>query len=279
VDTQRRLARRLIEGNEFISAEEALATGVNIMEDAVERRIVQRSREFGELYAYLGDLAYFTKSGDMREAEAFYLSAEENGWSPPEMQYRLGSAYYYLEDYASAMNRFFDVSMEMPYNRRLLNALGNVSYMRSDYDAAAGYFKRLIGMLESERNRFPVLLPHDRPEHREVVERMMVARNNLGVTYNALAGVKGNPAYRAAALGELSEAVRYWDTLERNPQTLIRAGITDPAIPGTSLPYLNIQNTLYPTQGGNGLLFMQIDKDLTDDSWWESLMHTERLPN
>ncbi|MDR0685712.1 MAG: tetratricopeptide repeat protein, partial [Spirochaetaceae bacterium] len=279
VDTQRRIARLLIEGGEFISAEEALAKGVNIMEDAVERRVVERSPEFGELYAYLGDLSYFTKSGDMREAEALYLKAEENGWSPPEMQYRLGSAYYHLGDYASAMNRFFNVSMETPYNRRLLNALGNVSYMRSDYEAAAGYFKRLAGMLESDRNRFPALLPRDRPEHREIAERLMVARNNLGVTYNALAAVKGNPAYRAAALGELSEAVRYWDALERNPQTLIRAGITDPAVPGASLPYLNIQNTLYPTQGGNGLLFMQIDKDLADNSWWESLLHSEFLPN
>ena len=264
VDTQRRLARLLIDGREFLSAEEALAKGVKIMEDAVERRVVQRSPEFGELYAYLGDLSYFTKSGDMREVEAFYLNAEESGWSPPEMQYRLGSAYYHLGDYASAMNRFFNVSMETPYNRRLLNALGNVSYMRSDYDAAAGYFKRLIGMLESDRNRFPALLPHDRPEHREIAERLMVARNNLGVTYNALAAVKGNPVYRASALGEFAEAVRYWDALERDPQTLIRAGITDPAIPGASLPYLNIQNTLYPTQGGDGLLFMQIDKDLAD---------------
>ncbi|MDR2343967.1 MAG: tetratricopeptide repeat protein [Spirochaetaceae bacterium] len=272
VDTQGRLARLLISGHEFISAEEALVKGVNIMEDAVERRVLQRSAEFGKLYAYLGDLAYFTKSGDMREVEAFYLSAEETGWSPPEMQYRLGSAYYNMGEYASAMRRFFDVSMETRYNRRLLNTLGNVSYMRYDYDAAAGYFKRLIGMLESDYSRFPALQPREHPEHREIVERVMVARNNLGVTYNALAAVTGRPEYRAAALGEFAEAARAWDVLERNPQTLVRAGITDPAVPGTSLPYLNIQNTLYPTQGGNGLLFMRIDRDLNDNSWWEELM-------
>ncbi|MDR3357136.1 MAG: tetratricopeptide repeat protein [Spirochaetaceae bacterium] len=278
VDTQRRLARLLIAGREFISAEETLAKGVNIMEDAIERRVVRQAPEFGELYAYLGDLSYFTKSGDMDEAAAFYLNAEKYGWSPPEMQYRLGSAYYRMGDYAPALNRFFRVSMETPYNRRLLNALGNVSYMRADYFAAEGYFKRLIGMLESDRNRFPLLLPHERPEHRELVERMMIARNNLGVTYNALAGRTGNPAYRAAALGEFAEAARAWDALERNPDTMIRAGITDPAIPGASLPYLNIQNTLYPVQGGNGLLFMQIDKDLGDHSWWEELMRKEGLP-
>ncbi|MDR0410192.1 MAG: tetratricopeptide repeat protein [Spirochaetaceae bacterium] len=278
VDTQRRLARLMIADREFIAAEEALAKGVNIMEDAVERRVIQRAPEFGELYAYLGDLAYFVKSGDMNEAVDFYLNAEENGWAPPEMRYRLGSAYYRLGQYAPAMDCFFTVSMETPYNRRLLNALGAASYMRSDYSAAEGYYKRLINMLESERSRFPLLIPNERPEHREIVERMMVARNNLGVTYNALAARTGRSSYRAEALGELAESARAWDTLERNPQTLIRAGITDTPIPGASLPYLNIQNTLYPTQDSNGLLFMQIDKDLSDNSWWESLMHSEGLP-
>jgi tetratricopeptide (TPR) repeat protein len=278
VDTQLRLAKLMIAGREFIKAEETLAKGIAIMEDAVERRVVRRAPEFGELYAYLGDLAYFAKSGDMREALDFYLSAEENGWSPPEMQYRLGSAYYRLGEYAPAVNRLFNVSMERPYNRRLLNALGNASYMRSDYLAAEGYFKRLINMLENDRNRFPMLLPNDRPEHRELLERMMTAHNNLGVTYNALAASTGRPEYRAAALGEFAESAREWDALERHPETFIRPGITESTVPSASLPYLNIQNTLYPEQGGNGLIFMQIDKDLSDNSWWEAVMRSEGLP-
>ncbi|MDR0663725.1 MAG: tetratricopeptide repeat protein, partial [Spirochaetaceae bacterium] len=275
IDTQRRLARMMIADREFFPAEEALAKGVKVMEDAVDRRLLPRAAEFGELYAYLGDLAYFTKSGDMREAIDFYTNAGENGWSPPEMQYRLGSAYYRVEDYAQALNRFFSVSMETPYNRRLLHALGNAAYMRSDYFAAEGYFKRLLNMLENDRNRISMLEPHEVTEHRELVERMMMARNNLGVTYNALAARTGNPAYRARALGEFAESARAWDTLERNPETLVRAGITNTPIPGASLPYLNIQNTLYPTQSGAGLLFVQIDKDLPDDSWWEELMNRE----
>jgi tetratricopeptide (TPR) repeat protein len=277
VDTQRRLARLMIVGSEFISAEEALAKGVNIMEDAVERGVLQRAPEFGELYAYLGDLAYFAKADDMREAVGFYLDAEENGWSPPEMQYRLGSAYYRLGEYAPAMNRLFNVSMETSYNRRLLNALGNVSYMRSDYFAAEGYFKRLVSMLESERNRFPVLLPNERQEHREIAERMMVAHNNLGVTYNALAASTGNPAYRASALGEFAEAARAWNALERLPPAMVRASIAYTTISGASLPQLNFQNTLYPTQDSDGLLFMQIDKDMDEDSWWEDIMRREGL--
>jgi tetratricopeptide (TPR) repeat protein len=281
VDTQRRLAMLLIAGRQFFPAEEALTKGVNIYEDAVERRLLSRAPEFGELFATLGDIAYFRpleQSGDIREAVDFYLDAERNGWAPPEMQYRLGSAYYRLGDYEQALGRFFTVSMEVPYNRRLLNALGNVSYQRSDYRVAEGYFKRLIDMLESDRNRLPMLLPNERPEHRELVERLMIARNNLGVTYNALAVGTGNPAYRSAALGEFAESARAWDVLERNPQTLVRAGILDSAVPAVSLPYLNIQHTLYPVPGDEGRLFMQIDKDLSDNSWWEELMHEQGLP-
>jgi hypothetical protein len=123
-------------------------------------------------------------------------------------------------------------------------------------------------MLENERNRFPVLMPDERPEHRELAERLMVARNNLGVTYNALADRTGDPAYRADALGEFAESARAWNALERLPPTLIRAGIADTAIPNASLPQLNLQNTLYPTQNDNGQLFIQIDKNLTDDPLW-----------
>jgi hypothetical protein len=130
-------------------------------------------------------------------------------------------------------------------------------------------------MLENERTRFPMLLPNEKTEHREIVERMMVAHNNLGVTYNALAARTGNPAYRAEALGEFAEAARAWNSLERLPPTLVRASIADTAIHGASLPQLNFQNTLYPTEDSAGLLFMQIDKDMNDGSWWEDLMHRE----
>ncbi|GMO44596.1 MAG: hypothetical protein Ta2B_25580 [Termitinemataceae bacterium] len=272
IDTQEHIATLLVKDREFHPAEEALVKGINIYEDAISRRILGISSKFGKLYADLGDLEYFTKEGDMQRAIDFYLGAERNAYAPPEIQYRLGSAYYILEQYENAQDRYFRVLMEMPYNRRLLNAMGNVSYKNADFFAAQGYYQKLLSLLESDRNRLPMLLPNERPEHRELVERMMLARNNLGVTFNALSARTGDPGYRAKALALFAESARAWDTLERDPITMVRPGTGGLALPGASLPYLNIKHTLYPVPGDEGALFMEIDKDVNEPSQWEELM-------
>jgi hypothetical protein len=129
-----------------------------------------------------------------------------------------------------------------------------------------------MDMLESDKNRFPELLPNERPEHKDLVERLMVGGNNLGVTLNALAVRTGNPQYRSQALGFFFESARIADTLSRDPVTFVRPSSLVSGMPSVSLPNLNIQNTLYPVAGGEGQLFMQIDKDVNEPSEWEELM-------
>ncbi|MDR2520963.1 MAG: tetratricopeptide repeat protein [Spirochaetaceae bacterium] len=271
IDTQRMLADVLIHALEWFKAEEALLKGVAIYENALERTLIKRRyADAGKLYATLGDIEYFINNEDTGSAIRNYLAAERNGWAPPELLYRLGAAYYHIEDYPAALQRFFTVSMQMPYNRRLLNALGNVSYMRNDFFAAQGYFNRLIRLLEQDRLRFPVMTPNERPDHADLLQRMMVAQNNLGVTMNALAYRSGNPANRTQALALFSEAARYSDMLSRD-EGMVRPGLSDPAVTGKSLPYLNLRNTLYPTPGSSTQLYIAIDKDVQEPSEWERL--------
>ncbi|AEF86875.1 tetratricopeptide repeat domain protein [Treponema primitia ZAS-2] len=272
LDTQRRLAEMMIGAREFFPAEEELIKGIGIYEDALSRRFLNRSPEFGRLYADLGDLEYFTKSGNMPQALEYYLQAEQNGWAPAEIQYRIGSAYYQQQQWAPALDRFFTVSSEMPLNRRLLNALGNASYMRGNYFNAQGYFNRLLDLLDSERARFPLLMPNDRPEHLELAERMMVARNNLGVTLEALTKATGNRSYRSRALALYTESSRAWDSLTRNPVSMVRSGVGDLSSPGINLAYLNSRNALYPEPGYEPQLYNQIDKDMLEPSVWEELV-------
>ncbi|MDR2098289.1 MAG: tetratricopeptide repeat protein, partial [Spirochaetaceae bacterium] len=162
IDTERRMAELLINSREFFKAEEHLAKGIGIFEDAQRRRRLSAAPEFGRLYADMGDLEYFTKSGNMETSLDFYRRAEQNDWAPPEMRYRMGAAHYLLGEWEDAQERFFGVSEEMPLNRRLLHALGNVSYKRGNFYAAQGYFSRLLDLLETERARFPALIPDDR---------------------------------------------------------------------------------------------------------------------
>ncbi|MDR3167666.1 MAG: tetratricopeptide repeat protein [Treponema sp.] len=272
IDTQRRYAQVLTNSREFFAAEEQLIKGIGIYEDALSRRLISRSPEFGRLYADLGDLEYFTQDGDLELARENYLRAEQNGWAPPEIQYRIGSVHYQQEQWAPALERFFSVSAAMPLNRRLLYALGNVSYRRGNYFAAQGYYNRLLDLLETERTRFPLLRPNEDAEQSEWAERLMVARNNMGVTLEALTDRTGDNRYRSRALGLYTESARAWDALTRNPNTMLRFGAAALSTPGINLAYLNSRNALYPEQDYEPQIYPQIDKDVLEPSHWEELV-------
>jgi tetratricopeptide (TPR) repeat protein len=277
IDTERRYAQVLTNNREFFSAEEQLIKGIGIYEDAVSRRLLSRSQEFGRLYADLGDLEYFTQDGNLELALENYLRAEQNGWAPPEIQYRIGSAYYQQQQWVPALERFFAASAEMPLNRRLLYALGNVSYLRGNYFAAQGYYNRLLDLLETERTRFPLLRPGEQVEHSELAERLMTARNNMGVTLEALTERTGDNRYRSRALGLYTESARAWDVLTRNPDTMIRFGSADLSTPGINLAYLNSRNALYPEPDYEPQIYPHIDKDVLEPSLWEGLVPQDRL--
>jgi tetratricopeptide (TPR) repeat protein len=270
IDAHRRYADILINSRKFFDAEEQLVKGVNLYEDALARRIISRSPGYGRLYASLGDLEYFTKAGNWETALGFYHRAGQNGWAPPEIQYRMGAAYYNLRDWRNALEYFFHASSSLPLNRRLLFALGNASYERGDFFAAQGYYNRLLDILEAERSRLPVLLPNDRPEFLELAERLMMARNNAGAASEALAERTGNRSYRARAMGLYAEAARAWDSFTRNPESMTRSRPA-PNAPGVSIPYLNVNNALRPQPGYAPEIFIRIDKDVLEPSEWERL--------
>lgn len=271
IDANMRYADILIKSREFFAAEESLVEGINLYEDALSRRLIARNPGFGRLYAGLGDLEYFTKLSDWEQALKYYHQAEQNGWAPPEILYRMGSAYYQLggpehpENWKKALEYFFKVSADFPLSRRLLFALGNSSYQRADYFASQAYFNRLLDILSAERSRLPVLLPNDRPEYLELAERLMMAYNNAGVVYEALAKRTGNQRYQARAMSLYAESSRAWDSLTRDPKTMIRSG----SIP---LPQLNSRNALYPRTNYTPEIFPYIDKDVLEPSAWEYLL-------
>jgi tetratricopeptide (TPR) repeat protein len=264
IDAHQRYADLLISIRKFFPAEEQLVKGINLYEDALERRLMSRSAQYGRLYAGLGDLEYFTKISDMEAALRYYHRSEQNGWAPPEMQYRMGSAYYQLENWRSALEYFFSASSSLPLNSRILFSLGNTALKRGDYFASFGYYNRLLNILENQRSRMPVLLSNDRPEYLELAERLMMARNNAGVACEMLAAQTGDRSYQTRALAFYAEAERAWDARTRDPTTLIRSG-------GTPLPYLNARNALYPVSDYEPQIFIRIDREAFEDSQWERI--------
>jgi len=270
IDTQRMLGALLIRNREYIQAEQELADGIEIYENALSRRLVSRGPQFGKLYADVGDIEYFVKEGNMAEAARYYIDSRENDYFPPEIEYRLGATYFKREDYPSALKYFFDVSTRTPFNRNLLNSLALTSYLNHDYYAAESYYKRLIDMLNSDRNRIPAPLPDDNPQHKKLLERIMQAENNMGVTMNSLAAVSGKSAYRTQAMAMFADAGRVSDLLGRNPTSFTRSTLlSNPGMPEVSVPYLNMRNTLYPIPGAQDLIFPDIDADVLEPSPWE----------
>jgi len=271
-DTHFRYANLLTGNREFFPAEEQLIKGIQLYEDFLSRNLIQAGPQLGQLYAAKGDLEYFVKSGDMRAALRDYRLAERYGYLPPEIQFRMGSAFYQLEDWGNALEYLFMASSELPLNARLLHALGNVTFRRGDYFASQGYFNRLMDNLEGQRIRLPVLLPNDNPQFLELGERLMIARNNAGVVYEALADQTGNREYRSRALGLYAESARAWDSITRDPLTMVRMRLAEsPGAPGINLGYLNANNALRPTPDFTPQIFPRIDKDVFEPSRWEEL--------
>ena len=272
IRTLQRYAEILIRRREFFPAEETLIKGINLYQDALSRRLLTQAPEFGKLYTSLGDLEYFVKDGDMQNALDYYLLGEQHGWAPPEIQYRIGAAHYQLRQWGPALERLFAAHRETSPNRRILYALGNVSYMRGNYFAAQGYYDRLLEILEADRARFPAIMATNNEAELDLAERLMVAQNNLGVTLEALSERTGDNSFRSRAMGLYSDSERAWDIITRNPTTMIRMR-PSPDISGPSVnpAFLNIQNSLRPVSDYQSQIFLRIDKDMLEPSTWDDL--------
>ncbi|GHU49440.1 hypothetical protein FACS1894200_08080 [Spirochaetia bacterium] len=276
LDARLRYAECLIRNKRFFPAEEQIVKGIARYENSLKSNKMAADPAFAKLYADWGDIMYFTRPDDdgRRVAIEHYEDAEGKGWDAPEMFYRMGAAHYRLNNWEDALKRFYTVFSEVPLNRRLLYALGNASYKRGDYFAAQNYYSRLLNLLENERSQFPrsfSTVKANSDYRIELAERIMVANNNLGVTLEALTTHSGVPSYRNQAMGYYTESTTQWEALSRDPVTMVRPFVNDYASPGTSLAFLNYRNVLYPRPGYEPQLYIQIDKDVIDNSTWEIL--------
>ncbi|MCL2382505.1 MAG: tetratricopeptide repeat protein [Treponema sp.] len=278
INALRRYGELLIGSREFFPAREHLVRGIALYQDGISRRLLTPAPEFGRLYALMGDLELFAfpREGNMQAALEYYRLAEQNLWAPPEIQFRMGVAYYHLAEWGQALERFLAAHREMPLNRRILYALGNASFLRGNYFAAQGFYDQLLAMLYADRDRLPSIMPTGDDRQRDLVRRIMVAQNNLGVTLEALTERTGDNSFRARAQGLHSASAHAWDIYTRDPETMIRRlPSRDINAPGASPGFANIMNILDPGAGYGSFFFMRIDTDMFEFSDWEILAPPE----
>jgi len=192
-------------------AEKYFTQAITLYQAARQNKDVGIAKEFGKIYANLGDIYYYVDEHDTLALE-MYIQAENSLYDSPEMKYKKGYIYYKRRDYSSA--------------------LGNYIY--------------LLGLLEDEKNTIAILRPEDNPLHNALMEKDYITHNNLGVTYFQISQTLSDPAKLTQALVELENSAEIFDVLSRNPDSMARLESTKEATSSTRVkkpapePYANM---------------------------------------
>lgn len=217
-----RVLGELYAGNrEYLRAQTVYTRGINLFNEEQQNSGLEGTEDAGRLFADMGDLDYFV-SGDLDDALFNYEESIKNKNDTPSINFRVGAIYYGRKDYDSALASFIKVAEKEPRNPNILLSLGNVLSLRGDNFAAESYYSDLLHVLDGTRDASKFLMPQEVADDYETVDLYLKANNNLGVTLYRLAHQTGNSNMNAESIVRLSDSMRAWDALTRNPETMIR---------------------------------------------------------
>ena len=236
INATRVLGKLYAENREYIDAQTIYTRGINLYNEEHENSGLEPDENVGKLFGNMADLDYFV-SGDVEDALYNYEMALKTKNDTPSINFRVGSIYYTKKDYDKALASFIKVAEKEPRDTHVLLSLGNVLSLRGDNFAASSYYSDLIDALNKNRDAVKVLLPHLDADDYETVDMYLKGCNNLGVALHRLARQTGNSNLNAEAMVRLSDSIRAWDALTRNPETMVR-------LEGSNLA---AQNTKYIT--------------------------------
>ncbi len=239
---------------------ETYGKGITLYEEQRANRSVSQDPRVGKLYADYADVEYFV-TGDLASALRHYEKARAELNDTPSVRYRIGYIQYRNQDFEAAMNSFISTHVEVPFDRNLLLGLGNALFRRGDYYAAAGYYGTLIDDLDAERLRKGIVFPQVRIDDAAFVDAYMRVSNNLAVALNRVSLRTGDSRKNARALALFAESARAWDSLTRNPETLVRLK-DEFGNPVPSLANGNIQNLTHPRSGFETEIYADIPRTL-----------------
>jgi hypothetical protein len=257
IDARRLYGEILSENKEYLQAQEMYADALSSYQEYSNSRLTSPNKIVGKLYSDYADINYFI-SGDLNKALQAYTMATNQMNDTPSIKYRIGYIYYQNKNYEDAMKYLSLVHTEKKDDKNLLYGLGNTLYKRGSYYVAQAYYERLMEMLEAEKIRKHILLPHSRPDHNAFIDEYMRTTNNLGVILNKLAMQDGSSEKNGRAMALLGESSRAWDALTRNPETMV-------ASKAVSLAYLNIQNMIKPQTAFETEIYSDIPKTLENE--------------
>ena len=250
IDTYRLLGELSAEDLDYLKAENYYVDGLTLFETERDNSNLRTDKKVGLLYSDLADLDYFI-SGNFDAALSNYMEAIENYNDTPSIRYRVGYIQYANENYTEALGSFIKAVNEKPSDKYLLLALGNTLTLRNSMSAAQGYYEKLIGMLDLERNQSGILRPQTNVVDGDLVELYMKSANNLGVVLSMRAEQTGNGNLLPKAMANYEESIRAFDALTRNQETMIR-------VPGSNLASFNQKYLTYTHQDFKPTIYTEI---------------------
>ena len=250
IDTYRLLGELSAENLDYLKAENYYVDGLTLFETERDNSNLRTDKKVGLLYSDLADLDYFI-SGNFDAALSNYMEAIENYNDTPSIRYRVGYIQYANENYTEALGSFIKAVNEKPSDKYLLLALGNTLTLRNSMSAAQGYYEKLIGMLDLERNQSGILRPQTNVVDGDLVELYMKSANNLGVVLSMRAEQTGNGNLLPKAMANYEESIRAFDALTRNQETMIR-------VSGSNLASFNQKYLTYTHQDFKPTIYTEI---------------------
>ncbi|MBD5428432.1 MAG: hypothetical protein HDR39_03765 [Treponema sp.] len=257
INGSRILGELFAEKRECLKAQEAYTRGINVFSEEHGRTGLEGDENTGHLFADLGDIDYFI-SGDMDSALANYQMAVATKYDIPSLNYRIGAIHYNRKQFDKALGSFVKTAETEGNDVNLLLSLGNTLSVRGDNFAAQGYYADLLGRLNDMRARDEMLFPQEHADDNELVDMYLKANNNLGVTLYRLARQTGNSGMNAEALVRLSDSMRAWDALTRNPTTMKR-------LEGGNLAEQNAKYLMHPYAEFEPAIYTDIPKTLSGE--------------
>lgn len=254
-----RVGELLYEQGHFLDAEEEYSVAIQLYEESLNLRRLERSAEFGKIYVNLGDIYYHVAS-DYPTAMRLFTDGEENGYMAPAVRYKKGYIHYLAGEYRSALNEFYLAADGYSSQTPLLFATAMTLNRRNDFFAAQGYYNELISALEEERRRILFLLVNEEESHRRLVENMMITYNNQAVNQYNLYLASGDRNKYSDALVSLTRSQELYDYLTREEITRRRSETV-------SLAQLNMRTLLYPTAEFELQHFPDLPKTIGLDSF------------
>ncbi len=244
IDSHNKLGKLYYDASRIQDAEVELEKAIRMIENPEQKALFGINPRFGEVYFNRGNILYDTKDFDI--ALELFTKAKAELYSNPDLDYKLGYINYRNSDYDAALLDFYNAEEGKSENANTLYAVGNTLFAKENYFAAQGYFEHLIEVLERTKAGITSLRPAENPVHLSILNLIMRAYNNLGITMKRLSERPRNPMRESEALAYLTRSQEYYDLLERS---LYESGSTAQDKLKRNLAYLNQRYILYPVPG------------------------------